>query len=146
MRVDDVNTRILVELWNVGDIARHAVVRQLDRRAGCTLRQFLVMDVIARSVGNVGPSALASKLGCSRSSVTKLLGELNYREWLTLAPAFSDLRSSIVRLSDAGVEAYLFYGRRLAEVAEFELAPLDVETRRALAPVLRALAGFRTRL
>ena len=70
MRVDDVNTRILVELWNVGGIARHSVVRKLDKRAVCTLRQFLAMDVIARSIGNVGPSTLAAKLGCSRSNAT----------------------------------------------------------------------------
>ena len=95
MRADDPNTRILVELWNVGDIARRSVVQQLDKRAVCTLKQFLVMDVIARSVGNVGPSTLAAKLGCSRPNVAQLLGEL---------------------------------------------------TRRALAMVLRALAGFRTRL
>jgi DNA-binding MarR family transcriptional regulator len=143
---DDVNTRILVELMNVGDITRRAVVRALDKRAVCTLRQFLVMDVIARSIINVSPGTLAEKLGCSRANVTHVLGELRYREWLTFTPTYRDLRSSIVGLSDSGLVAYASYGRRLADVAGRELAPLDVESRRAFGMVLRALAGFRTRL
>ena len=146
MRVSDVNTRILVELWTVGDVARRSVVRQLDTRAPCTLKHFLVMDVIAGSVHNVSASMLAAKLGSSRPNATQLLGELKYREWVTSAPEYCDRRSSIVRLSDAGFAAYTSFGRRLAEVADVELAPLDVETRRAFAMVLRALAGFRTRL
>ncbi len=146
MRVDDVNTRILVELWNVGDVKRRAVVAQLEKCAPCTLKQFLVMDVIAQSHVNVVPSALAWKLGCSKPNVTQLLAELNYSKWLTLIPTYRDLRSSIVQLSESGFATYASYGRQLAKIADEELAPLDEETRRAFAMVLRALAGFRTRL
>lgn len=102
MRSEDVNTRILVRLWDVAEVSRRRCEAALYRRADCTLKQFMILDLIESTIQNITPTALARRLSCSRQNITQVLRELRGRGWLTFTPEYSDGRSSIMRVSDTG--------------------------------------------
>lgn len=140
MRSEDVNTRILVRLWDVAEHSRRRVEAALDMRADCTLRQFVILDLIESTIENVTAASLARRLSCSRANVTQLLREMRQHRWLTLTPAYRDARASIMRVTENGRLTYRSTARLFVDASYAELETLEVEEKQRLVTILRKLA------
>jgi DNA-binding MarR family transcriptional regulator len=143
MPSDHVNTRILVRLWDVAEHSRRRVEAALHMRADCTLRQFVILDLIEGSVENVTAANLARRLSCSRANVTQLLREIRQHRWLTVTPAYGDARAEILRITENGRVTHRSMARLLADEAYAELEDLEVEEKQRLVTVLGKLARSR---
>jgi DNA-binding MarR family transcriptional regulator len=140
MRSEDVNTRILVRLWDVAEVSRRRCEAALTMRADCTLKQFMILDLIESTTQNITPTALARRLACSRPNITQILREMRQRGWLIFTPEYSDGRSSIMGVSETGRAAYASTARVLVEAAYAQLESLEVDEMQRLATILRKLA------
>jgi DNA-binding MarR family transcriptional regulator len=143
MSSDDVNARILVRLWDVAEHSRRRVEEPLHMRADCTVRQFVILDLIERTVENVTAANLARTLSCSRANVTQLLREMRQHGWLTVTPAYGDARAEILRITENGRLSHRSTGHLLADEAYAELEDLEVEEKQRLVTVLGRLARSR---
>lgn len=140
MPSEDVNTRILVRLWDVAEISRRRVEAALHMRADCTLKQFMIMDLIETSYQNLTPTTLARRLACTRQNITQVLREMRARGWLTTPEAYGDRRSSLVKVSEAGRSVYGEFARPLVDLAYVQLDGLEDGDKRRLAAMLRKMA------
>ena len=140
MRSEDVNTRILVMLWDVAEISRRRVEAALYMRADCTLKQFMILDLIESTIQNITPTALARRLACSRQNITQVLREMRARGWLATPPAYGDGRSSIMRVTESGRSVYAEFARPLVELGAEQLDCLESVEKQRLATILRRLS------
>jgi DNA-binding MarR family transcriptional regulator len=140
MHSEDVNTRILVRLWDVAEISRRRVEAALYMRADCTLKQFMIMDLVESSFQNLTPTALARRLACSTQNITQVLRDMRKYGWLATPQAYGDKRSSILRMTDAGRAVYGGFARPLVDLAYEQLHTLEDVEKRSLAVTLRKLA------
>jgi DNA-binding MarR family transcriptional regulator len=115
----------------------------LHMRADCTVRQFVILDLIERTVENVTAANLARTLSCSRANVTQLLREMRQHGWLTVTPAYGDARAEILRITENGRLSHRSTGHLLADEAYAELEDLEVEEKQRLVTVLGRLARSR---
>ena len=109
-------------------------------RADCTLKQFMILDLIESTIQNITPTTLARRLACSRQNITQLLREMRQHGWLTFTPAYGDGRSAIMRVSETGRAAYASTARMMVEAAYPQLDSLEIEEKQRLATALRRLA------
>ncbi len=140
MRSEDVNTRILVRLWDVAEVSRRRAEAELGNRVDCTLKQFMILDFVESTVGNIRTTELARRLACSKPNVTQFLRELRARGWLTDIDEYGDKRGSILRVTETGRAAYASVARPLVDLAFIQLQGVDVEEKQVLAKVLRQLS------
>jgi len=133
----------LVRLWDVAAHSRRRIDASLNTRADCTLRQFVILDLIESTVENVTAANLARRLSCSRANITQLLREVRQHRSLTLTPAYGDARAEIMRLTENGRLTHRSTGRLLADEAYAELEALDVDEKQRLVTVLGKLARSR---
>ena len=145
MASDDVNARILVRLWAVAEHSRRRIEAALRMRADCTIRQFVILDLIESSVENVTAANLARVLSCSRANVTQLLREVRQHRWLTMTAAHGDARAEILRITENGRLTHRSTARLLADEAYVELEALEPHEKQRLVTVLGKLARSRTR-
>ena len=140
MPSEDVNTRILVRLWDVAEISRRRVEAALYMRADCTLKQFMIMDLIETSFQNLTPTSLSRRLACTRQNITQVLREMRAHGWLTTPEAYGDRRSSLVKVSEAGRLVYGGFARPLVDLAYVQLDGLEDVDKQRLATTLRKIA------
>jgi DNA-binding MarR family transcriptional regulator len=140
MPCEDVNTRILVKLWDVAEISRRRIEAALHMRVDCTLKEFLIMDLLESAYQSLTLSDLARRLACSPQNVSQVLRDMRKFGWLATPPAYGDKRSSILRVTDAGRIVYGGFARPLVDLASMQLDGLEDVEKRGLAVALRRVA------
>jgi DNA-binding MarR family transcriptional regulator len=95
------------ELCEVVDRGRLAVSRALQREAGLTLAENLVLCQVAMAPGTqLQMVALARVLGVGKSAVTKTVDRLEERGWVSRQRDSEDRRAVRAALTPAGREAF----------------------------------------
>lgn len=141
MASDELDARILVDVWAVAEASQCRVVRSVENRVPCSYKQFAALQLIETSVENVTSSELARSMGCSKANATYLVRQLTSQGWLVIRPAFGDARAGILRLTDRGREVYEDTIEALGRAASWHLRLLDDAEKEQLAALLKKLAA-----
>ena len=140
MPSEDVNTRILVMLWDVAEISRRRIDTALHMRADCTAKQFMIIHLLESTLQSLSLSDLARRLACSPQNISQVLGDMRRYGWLTTPHAYGDKRSSILRVTEAGRAVYGSFARPLVDLAYVQLHALEDIDKQRLASILRRIA------
>ncbi len=104
--------------------------------AGPSPHEARALGIVVRRDG-VRPGALAERLRISPRSATDVVDALEARGLVCRAPDPADRRACLVRVTDAGQDAYAEVARRRTLVADEMLAVLTPPERRAVEDALR---------
>lgn len=118
---------VWTELCEVVDRGRLAVSRALQRQAGLTLAENLVLCQVAMAPdAQLQMVALARTLGIAKSAITKTVDRLEERGWLRRERDTEDRRAVRATLTPAGAAAFaLAQPAYLAAVGAFLTGPLS---------------------
>jgi len=94
-------------------------------------RFIILMFLFQADQYRLAPSEIATKLGATRPTVTKILNKLVINGWVTKVSAVNDKRSVMIELTTTGthvLEKFLPHNFEAVQVIMSELSPTEITT------------------